>query len=166
MAGRMVGAAAALTLGVLFAARPAAAADFFIIYLDTAGDDYSVELMDPASIQTTADGHKTVRESSISSMELWQDNVMEYDCSSHRYQTVSSKAHMGGGDTIDRSNIPGMVGVWDTAQPDELAYLAHDTVCNWTPDKMTGSAVYSAPDFETAEHNISGRLFEMENEKK
>ena len=73
---------------------------------------------------------------------------------------------MGGGDTIDRSGMAGMVGVWDTAKPDELAYLAHDTICNWTSSKMTGSAVYTAPDFETAELRLSDRLGELEYNKK
>lgn len=166
MATRWIATAVTLALGALVAPRPATAADFYILYLSTDPDDFSVELMDPASIRTTPDGHKTVREASISPLELWQDNVMEYDCSTKRYQTLSSKAHLAGGDDIDRSTIPGMVGVWDTAAPDELAYLAHDTVCGWTGKEMTGDSVYTAPDFESAELSISERLYQMENEKK
>jgi hypothetical protein len=160
-----VGATSMLLLGALCVSRPAHAADFYMLYVSASGDDYSVELIDPASIKTTADGHRTVRESSISPMDLWQDNVIEYDCSSYRYKTLSSIAHLAGGDTMDRSTIEGMVGVWDTANPGELAYLAHDTVCNWTSSKMTGSQVYSAPDFETAETRLSDKLYELEYKK-
>jgi len=161
----LIGVTSTFLLATLFAIRPACAADFYMLYVSTSGDDYSVELLDPASIQTMPDGHRTVRESSISPMELWQDNVMEYDCSSYRYETLSSKAHLAGGDMIDRSTMAGMVGVWDTAKPNELAYLAHDTVCNWTSGKMTGSSVYTAPDFETAETRLSDRLYELEYKK-
>jgi hypothetical protein len=161
----LLGVTSVFLAGALFASSPAHAADFYMIYVSASGDDYSVELMDPASIRTTADGHKTVRESSISPMDLWQDNVIEYDCSSYRYKTVSSIAHMAGGDTMDRSTLDGMVGVWDTAKPNQLAYLAHDTVCNWTSSKMTGNSVYSATDFETAEHRLSDRLFQLEYKK-
>jgi hypothetical protein len=161
----LLGTTSLLLLGGLFMSRSAYAADFYMIYVSASGDDYTVELMDPASIKTTADGHKTVRESSISPMDLWQDNVIEYDCSSYRYKTLSSIAHLAGGDTMDRSTIEGMVGVWDTAKPGELAYLAHDTVCNWTSAKLTGSQVYAAPDFETAETRLSDKLYELEYKK-
>lgn len=161
----LLGAITMLLLGALFVSRTAYAADFYMLYISASGDDYSVELIDPASIKTTADGHKTVRESSISPMDVWQDNVIEYDCSSHRYKTLSSITHLAGGSTIDRSTIEGMVGVWEDAQPDELAYLAHDTVCDWTSSKMTGNQVYSAPDFETAETRLSDKLYELEYKK-
>src|ERR1700679_2862094 len=118
-----------ILLGIVFIGRVAGAADFYMLDISKDDDgDYSVELMDPASIKSTPDGHKTVRESSVSAMELWQDNVIEYDCSSYRCKTVSSAAHLAGGDMIDRSGLPGMVGTWDTAEPKTLAYLAHDTV--------------------------------------
>ena len=161
----LTGATSALLLGALFASGPTHAADFYLLYVSASGDDYFVELMDPASIKTTPDGHKTVHESSIRSMDLWQDNVIEFDCSSYRYKTLSSISHLAGGDTMDRSTFDDTIGVWDTAQPDEIAYLAHDTVCNWTSSKMTGSYVYTAPDFETAEHRLSEKLFELEYKK-
>lgn len=161
----LLGASYVFLLGALCVSRPAAAADFYMLYVSASDDDYSVELMDPASIKTTADGHKTVRESSISPMDLWQDNVIEYDCSSYRYKVISSIAHLAGGDTMDRSTIDGMTGVWETANPGELAYLAHDTVCNWTSSKMTGDQVYSAPDFETAESRLSDKLYDLEYKK-
>lgn len=161
----LIGMTSALLLGTLFASGPANAADFYILYASISGDDYFVELMDPASIKTTPDGHKTVRESSIRSMDLWQDNVIEFDCSSYRYKTLSSISHLAGGDTLDRSTMDDAVGVWDVAKPDEIAYLAHDTVCNWTSSKMTGNYVYTAPDFETAEHRLSEKLYELEYKK-
>lgn len=160
------GVAITALMGAFFISLPACASDFYMVYVSTSGDDYSVELIDPSSIRTTQDGHRAIREASISPFQLWQDNVIEYDCSNHMYKYISSIAHMGGGDTIDRSGLPGMVGNWDTAKPNELAYLAHDTVCNWSSDKMTGNSVYTAKDFEDAVRRISDRLLELEYHNK
>ncbi len=141
----------------------ARAADFYMIYVQTEGDDKVVELLDPSSVQTLADGHKMALVSNISEFDLWQNDGMEFDCSRHQYQILSATSHVGGED-IDVTNIH--ANGWEPAKPDEIDGAVYDTVCNWTPDKLTGSAVYSAADFKTAQHLISDRLYELGEEKK
>ncbi len=145
----------------------ARAADYYIVYVSTDPDDYWLELIDPATIATDPNGHRTVTGANIRSMDLWNDETYEFDCSTQRYRTVSSISHLAGGSTLDRSTIAGLaIGEWVTAQPGDLALLTHDVVCQWSSDKMTGDAVYSAPDFPTAESRISDRIFELEQKQK
>jgi hypothetical protein len=155
-----------MLLGSCLASGAAQAADFYMVYLSTEPDDYWVELIDPATIATSTDGHKTVRAARIASMDLWTDDRLEFDCSTNQYRYASSISHLAGGDTIDRMKIPGLLGGWETAKPGELDFLTRETVCEWSDSKMTGAAVYTAADFPTAALRISARLFEMEQQKK
>lgn len=135
-----------------------------MVYVQTDGDDKFVELLDPSSITTLANGHKIGSVSNISEFDLWQIDKMEFDCSSHQYQILTAISHLGGGDMMDVTHLH--ANGWEQVKPDEVDSLVYDTVCNWTPAKLTGSPVYSAADFPTAEHLISNRLYELGRQKK
>ncbi|MBV9996985.1 MAG: hypothetical protein JO127_17420 [Caulobacteraceae bacterium] len=71
-------------------------------------------------------------------------------------------AHLAGGDTLDRSSIDGMVGVWNEVKDHTTGSLLFDSVCRWSPSMLSGDHVFSAADFESALHNISSKLTEMQ----
>jgi hypothetical protein len=150
-----------MLIGCLLSSASAIASDFYIVYFSDEPHDLWVELLDPATITKTQNGHLTARALNISSMDLWQDGTFEFDCSGKQYLTVASIAHLAGGDTIDRSLLPD-VGHWSVTKPNTIDSLLLDDVCQWSISKMTGNAVYSAPDIETAAHQISKKLFDME----
>jgi len=152
--------AATFALGLLLASAAVAvrAADFYMV--DASSEQ--VVLLDPSSIGTSPDGDKTARIAMISDMDLWDDDRMEFDCSAARYKSLSSVAHLAGGDTLDRSSIDGMVGVWNEVKDHTTGSLLFDSVCRWSPSMLSGDHVFSAADFESALHNISSKLTEMQ----
>ncbi len=153
-------------IGSGLASRPAAAADFYMVYIQTEGtDNYWVELIDPATIATDQNGHRTVRAANISPMQLWNDEKIEFDCAGNRLRTLSSMSHQGDGTMLDRAKMGLKIGDWSTPKSDEIGGLLLQTVCTWSASKMTDGGAYTAPDFATAETKISDRLYELENKK-
>jgi hypothetical protein len=151
--------ASTVVAGLLLASAgaPVQAADFYMI--DASRDQ--VVLLDPSSIAASPDGSKTARIAMVHDLDLWTDDKMEFDCPGARYRSVSSVAHLAGGDTLDRSSVPGMVGEWANVTENTLSALVVRTVCQWSPSMMSGDQVYSAPDFDSALHGISSKLTEM-----
>jgi hypothetical protein len=145
---------------LLALARTAPAREYYIAYHKEQPKHSWVELIDPSSI-TTTNGITTARSLTIHSMDLWNDETVQYNCSSKQYNTVTSLMHMASGTVIDRSNLPD-VGKWQSISPSSLDELVLTEVCNWSTSKMVGDSVFHAPDLDTAAHLISGVLFEVD----
>jgi hypothetical protein len=155
---KIIGAVVLLAL-----ARTATAADFYLAYINEKPKDRWVELIDPSSI-TTTNGITTARSLQVRAMDLWNDNVVQYNCSSKQYNIVTSLMHLASDTVIDRSNLHD-VGKWQSISPGALDELMLRKVCNWSPTKMVGNS-YSAPDLHTAAHLISVKLFNLDYDTK
>jgi hypothetical protein len=139
---------------------PALAADFYILNVT---NENNVSLLDPTTIVSAQNGHKTFHFAQIDEFDLWIDNNMEVDCTGQRWRKLSAVSHLGGGSTTQGLSSP---GPWDKLGKGTVGLGIHDVVCQWPNKKPEESSLYVATDFNSAVSRISSRIFELNHKKK
>lgn len=151
--------AAAVALVTAFAmASNACAADFYFTGVTDGSKRVEGLLFDPGSIVTTSDGNKRARVADIEfDPDSWNDEVIEVDCSSARFRTVSSQLHM-----VDLGSVSNWIDNmpdgdrWINAQPNRLEGLMHKIICAWSPSQLDADHRITKADFEHAVAQAAG----------
>jgi hypothetical protein len=132
---------------LLCSAVMVSAADFHLI--DLSRPEHKAVLLDPSTIASAKDGHKSARLAEVGIGGSWSDYKVECDCAGNRFKKLTDVYHSDTAKPLDRSSNPLFTGSWIAGKKGVLSSAIIETVCGWPKAKTKEKAVPGA-DFEAA----------------